>query len=261
MLKEKESGFTLIELLVVIAIIALLMGILMPALNRVRDMGKRISCMNNMRQVGIALHLYTDQYMKLPPKRHPCSDFNKPDAALNVLNGIIPFLKAGKKATMSPKMYNCPSLRPNPNPQFAPSEYSSTSYSANTVPLGRSLTDIPRPAGIIVLQEAWSRSHQLWNQPEPVDRTPDALEGRKPNTYHQWHMWANRSVHPSYTSEQMDEHLSNVHAEGGNLVMADGHAEYKKYIDLWSSDFGLLPNEQYEPTTEQSYGKIWDPAF
>ena len=261
MLKKRESGFTLIELLVVIAIISLLMAILMPALNRVRDMGRRVSCMSNMRQVGIALHLYTDQYEKLPPKRHPCSDFNKPGAALNVLNAIVPFLKAGKRATMSPKNYNCPSLRPNPEPQYAPTEYSSTSYSANTVPLSRKLTDIPRPAAIIVLQEAWSLSHQLWNQPEPVNRTEAALEGRIPNTYHEWHMWANKSIHPSFTSIEMREHLCNVHDDGGNLIMADGHAEYKKYVDLWSSDFGLLPRERYEPTIEQTYNKIWDPAF
>jgi prepilin-type N-terminal cleavage/methylation domain-containing protein/prepilin-type processing-associated H-X9-DG protein len=260
MLAKKTGGFTLIELLVVIAIIALLMGILMPALNRVRDMGKRVSCMNNMRQVGIALHLYTDQYEKLPPKRHPCSDFNRPDGGLNILNAIVPFLKAGKRATMSPKMYNCPSLRPNPDPQYAPSEYSSTSYSANTVPLGRTLTDIPRPGAIIVLQEAWSRSHQLWNQPEPNTRTPDALAGRVSTTYQEWHMWASKSLHPSFTSEKMAEHLSNVHAEGGNLVMADGHAEYKKYIDLWSGDFGLTPNELYEPTLEQS-ARDYDSAF
>jgi prepilin-type processing-associated H-X9-DG protein len=215
--------------------------------------------MSNMRQVGIAYQMYVNENEKLPPKRHPAHDFNHPDALPNILNLIIPFLKSGSQR-MSPKAYNCPSLRPNPEPQYAPTEYSSTSYSANTVPLGRKYTDIPRPASIIILQEAWSRSHQLWNQPEPVDRTPAALEGRIPNTYHEWHMWASKSFHLSFTSIEMREHLCNVHDDGGNLVMADGHAEYKKYVDLWSSDFGLLPRERYEPTREQT-DKIWDPAF
>jgi len=256
---RKQDGFTLIELLVVIAIIALLMGILMPALNRARDMGKRVGCMNNMRQVGVAYQMYVSENEKLPPKRHPAADFNNPNAAPNVLNLLVPFIKSSDQI-MSPKVYNCPSLRPNPDPTYAPTEYSSTSFSANTVPLGRKITAIPRPGTIIILQEAWSLSHQLWNQPEPVDRSPAALEGRIPNTYHEWHMWASKSVHPSFTSIEMREHLCNVHFEGGNLIFADGHAEYRKYRDLWSSHFGLLPNERYEPTRAQS-GKIWDPAF
>jgi prepilin-type N-terminal cleavage/methylation domain-containing protein/prepilin-type processing-associated H-X9-DG protein len=257
---RKFHGFTLIELLVVIAIIALLMGILMPALNRVKSMGKRVSCMNNMRQVGITYQMYMGDNEKLPPKRHPAGDFNHPDAAPNVLNLLLPYLAPGNER-MSPKAYNCPALKPNPESRYAPTEYSSTSFSANTVPLGRKLTDIPRAGQIIILQEAWSHSNQLWNQPEPVDRSQPALEGKIPNTYHQWHMYASHSIHPSYTSIEMREHLSNVHSEGGNLIYADGHAEYRKYYDLRSSDFGLLPDELYEPTHEQSYGKIWDPAF
>ena len=54
-----RKAFTLIELLVVIAVIAVLMGILMPALNRARDMGRRAACMSNMRVVGMGLHMYT----------------------------------------------------------------------------------------------------------------------------------------------------------------------------------------------------------
>lgn len=56
----KKAGFTLIELLVVIAIIALLMGILMPALNKVRDHAKRIHCQNNVRNLAMAWFMYQD---------------------------------------------------------------------------------------------------------------------------------------------------------------------------------------------------------
>lgn len=256
---KRRPGFTLIELLVVIAIIALLMGILMPALNKARDMGKRVSCMNNMRQVGIAYQMYVNENDKLPPKRHPCADFNRPDALPNVLNLLVPFIKSSGQ-NMSPKAYNCPSLRPHPDPTYAPTEYSSTSFSANTVPLGRKYIEIPRPASIIILQEAWSLSNQLWNQPEPVNRSQAALDGRIKNTYHEWHMYANKSVHSSYLSIELREHLCNVHDDGGNLILADGHAEYKKYEKLRSSDFGLLPDEPYEATRAQC-DKIWDPAF
>jgi len=256
---KRQLGFTLIELLVVIAVIALLMGILMPALSKARDMGKRVGCMSNMRQVGIAYQMYVNQNEKLPPKRHPCADFNRPDTAPNVLNLLVSFIKSSNK-TMSPSVYKCPSLRPHPNPIYAPTEYSSTGFSANTVPLGRKIASIPRPAGIIILQEAWSLSHQLWNQPEPVDRSDAAFEGRIKITYRQWHMYASKANHPSYLSKEPREHLSNAHFEGGNLIFADGHAEYKKYSYLRSSDFGLLPNELYESTAEQSM-KAWDPAF
>ena len=58
----RNKGFTLIELLVVIAVIALLMGILLPALNLARDQGRKASCMSNMRQVGIALAMYQNEY-------------------------------------------------------------------------------------------------------------------------------------------------------------------------------------------------------
>jgi prepilin-type processing-associated H-X9-DG protein len=110
------------------------------------------------------------------------------------------------------------------------------------------------------MQEGWMLSNQLWNQPEPNNRGEAALEGLGPNTYHEWHMWANRSVHESFISSYMREHLCNVHDEGGNLIFVDGHAEYKKYRKLRSSDFGLTPDELYQPTRAQT-DRSWFPAF
>ena len=255
----RQRGFTLIELLVVIAIIAILAGLLLPALSKAKEKGRRIACMSNMRQVGIALHMYEQDTKKLPPKRHPVDNFNDPFALPNVLNLLIPYL-GSKPGLPSPKVYNCPSLKPHPDRNYAPTLYSSTGISANTVALGRPLSAVPRPASIILMQEAWSLSHQLWNQPEPDDRSDAVLEGRIPTTYSEWHMWANSGTHSSFISKYLRENLSNAHSEGGNLVFVDGHAEFRKYRRLRSSDFGLLPDELYQPTRAQTI-RSWRPAF
>ena len=59
---ETKQNFTLIELLIVIAIIAILASMLLPALNRSRDLAKSIKCVNNLKQFGIAFSMYTDNY-------------------------------------------------------------------------------------------------------------------------------------------------------------------------------------------------------
>src|ERR1041385_6313414 len=65
--ESKRAAFTLIELLVVIAIVAILAALLLPALNRAKEQAKQTYCANNLRQLGLACQMYTDDWNNLYP--------------------------------------------------------------------------------------------------------------------------------------------------------------------------------------------------
>ncbi|MCL2005743.1 MAG: DUF1559 domain-containing protein [Planctomycetaceae bacterium] len=103
-MSRKPYAFTLVELLVVIAVIGMLIALLLPAIQAAREAARRMSCSNNLRQIGIAVHNYHDVYQQIPPGRENQTMFGW--GAL-----ILPYVEQGNLQSLinfNEKMYNEP---------------------------------------------------------------------------------------------------------------------------------------------------------
>ncbi len=115
--KAPHGGFTLVELLVVIGIVAILLGLLLSAIQRVRETAARACCQNNLRQIGIGLHLYHDTQGSLPPgvrgidSRYPFMSW---------LTEILPYVEQGSLWTQAMQAYGIdPNFHDDPPHPFA----------------------------------------------------------------------------------------------------------------------------------------------
>jgi prepilin-type N-terminal cleavage/methylation domain-containing protein/prepilin-type processing-associated H-X9-DG protein len=125
----RRNAFTLIELLVVIAIIAVLVGLLLPAVQKVREAANRMKCQNNMKQIALAVHNYQSTYDKFP---YAALDYQPSENAATYVTGfilILPFLEQDNVA----KRWN-PKLPRNDSSTEVTLGYSNSSLQQRLIP-------------------------------------------------------------------------------------------------------------------------------
>jgi len=219
--KSRITAFTLIELLVTIAIIAILAAILFPVFARARENARRASCMSNLKQIGLGIMQYTQDYDEAyPPNwtgyddwthRSPITDKSVPAGNFTVTNGsgtpsghyptwmdiIFPYVK-------SVQVFVCPSARVNPTyPSYG---YSGALGGRNVGVFGGTsgvpvtLAAVQRPSEIeMVMDENWNYSFYA----VPIDIGNNA-----------------RNTDPAKYNTVIP------HLEGGNVAFADGHVKW-----------------------------------
>ena len=216
--RTRKRGFTLIELLVVIAIIAILAAILFPAFAKARESARRASCASNMKQIGLAILQYTQEYDESFPKG--CNtDYNGNGVFYTGgwANPIYSYVK-------STQVFTCPN-----DPTNATAPATVVSYAMNDSMLGDgnggspcALASLNAPSQTVLLCEVQGRTSDLSRANDPsAGATMDAgFWSGHPSSNYGTYATGNPpgqtlSLIPSQT----------VHFDGSNFLAADGHVK------------------------------------
>jgi len=234
-----KRAFTLIELLVVIAIIAILAAILFPVFAQARAKARATACLSNLKQIGIGIMMYAQDYDETLPGNHQGAPHNvqgdsgsatltaigfmdtDPTKVLRNWNrDIFPYLK-------NKEIYKCTEAAPRSSGPTASSTFVETkdplganaSFKLNGIVASQPLAVIDSPANIVFADEYifYSRVSQV----RPCWDGSTFADGRR--KYYQFN-------HPYYDVQ---------HTAGGNIVYCDGHAKFKKKTAIKFKDYGV----------------------
>lgn len=223
----RRGGFTLIELLVVIAIIAILAGLLLPALSSAKAKGKRTACLNNLRQMGLGLLMYTDDFEKFP------GHYLVPANEIVFPTRLLPYVEGNLD------IFNCPSEEPLyywtnntrlRGPEIIRPSSTRFCYGYNdwggvdefTLPYEGLGADLD-PRG----SAPWNKEPPLSHVLSPVDMI--CLGDSRSDG--QWDTAIDPADPPPGRNQEAAEWPSRRHSMGSNMMFVDGHAEYGKQAE------------------------------